>query len=147
MRRSRIGATVAAVAVVLATGVGAAQAAPKNGEHYLLNCDNGQSYSVVVPPGNGPWTPGIRVDGRGVFKPTAIGDFAFTAVGVAPTEGTFGGSFEGFDVQGNKPKGGTMCTFSVSERVTVGADNEFELPAGTYDITFSATVIGFARPG
>lgn len=68
-----IGAAVAAFAVV-----GTAAAAPtnaKNAETLDLECDNGETYEIVLN-GNGEWTPGHLLDG-GVLIPVSF-DFVGT---------------------------------------------------------------------
>ncbi len=66
-----------------------ANAAPsKNGE-LTLECDNGKSYTIVSPPGNGEFTPALATDGT-VLIPFAFGEGTFTLTkdGIVVESGT-----------------------------------------------------------
>jgi hypothetical protein len=79
-------ATIAAAAALIVGVPAAAQADPKNGDTFTLDCDNGQSYPITVFS-NGTWSPGLLTDGNGVVRPVALDiTGTFTPVGGEPEE-------------------------------------------------------------
>lgn len=128
MRLTRMITMILSLMTVALLSVGVASAAPANApnaETIPLECDNGESYTVVVN-GNGNFTPGHIIDGDGgVLIPVA---FTFE---VTDADGTV--LFDSIAKKGQM-KGLTgdliVCTFSET----------FE------EFTFTGTVKGFVTP-
>ena len=127
---------------LVATGGGAANAAPPEPEVIPLVCDNGQSFDVRVN-GNGAFTPGHIVGQTSVLVPIAFGDFFFRAE--LPSGEVIEDSFDEVDLKGNvanrNPRDTVTCTFSETFTLTED-DPEFDLPAGTV-VTNGGSVTGF----
>ncbi len=71
---------LASVVLLLVASIGMAGVAgadPKKGEFITLNCDNGQTYDIVVN-GNGQWTPAHDLNSNAILKPFAFGPFTGT---------------------------------------------------------------------
>ena len=75
MRVGKLTGLIAAGAVIVGAAATPASADPKKGEVIPLNCDNGESYTVVVN-GNGQFTPGHDVNSTSVLIPLSFGPFA-----------------------------------------------------------------------
>ncbi len=133
MRSTRVITMIFSLMTMALLSVGVASAAPTNApnaETFLLECDNGESYTVVVN-GNGTFTPGHIIDGDGgVLIPVA---FTFEAV---DADGNV--LFSESIAKNGKMKGLTgdliVCTFGET----------FEENGQT--ITFTGTVTGFVTP-
>ena len=127
---------------LLATGSGAANAAPPEREVIPLVCDNGQSYDVLVN-GNGSFTPGRVVGETSVLVPVAFGDFTFRAE--LPNGEVIEDSFDEVDLKGQvadrNPRETVTCSFSQTFTLPE-YDPEFDLPAGTV-VTSGGSVTGF----
>lgn len=142
MRKDTVIAVLAGALVL--SGASAAVAAPPEGEVISLECDNGQSYDVVVN-GRGEFTPGHIVGSNQVIVPISFGDFVFRAEdpqGNLIVEGSEPDSSKGGgNVEARNPRETITCTFG--ETFTLEeADPEFGLPAGTV-VTFSGSVTGY----
>ncbi|MBC7307009.1 MAG: hypothetical protein H5T80_08760 [Dietzia sp.] len=132
---------LATSALVLGTAVGAG-AAPPGREVFTLECDDGVSYEVAVH-GNGLFTPGRLLEGRGAIIPASIGDFTFSAL--LPDETIITGEEPGYDLKGRgnvdarNPRVVLTCEFSADFTLTEAEDG---FPAGTV-LSVSGTVTGF----
>ena len=134
---------VAFSAALLAAIPSAANAVPKGGDTFELDCDNGQTYQVATNNGNGDWTPGFILGSQQRIIPTSFGDFHFLATAPDGTvlfdETEPGNAKGGGHVKVNRPS--VNCSFEQSEVLTE-ADPESGLPAGT-TLTFGGSVTGF----
>lgn len=140
----RIAVTVAltfAMAALGAMGAAApANAAPsKNGE-FTLTCDNGKSYTVVSPPGNGNFTPAMATDGTR-FIPVAFGEstFEFTEDGVVIDSGTEPGSVKGNAAR--NPRATSECAFSSTFSYTENG----KVYVGSFSGSVTAMIVGRAK--
>src|SRR4051794_3879765 len=111
MNPRKIRAVLASGAGLVLATAGAATAAPvAHGFHVIAPCDNGQTLNVIVPPGHGEWTSGIRVDSRGTFKV-----YAFISSDTA-SDGTVDGPFTDLQANGavanHNPHPTVTCTLS-----------------------------------
>ena len=142
MRKTLLGAALAAG--LLAVGAAPATAAPPEREIITLQCDNEETYDIVVN-GNGSFTPGRIVNSTGVLVPIAFGDFTFSAV--TPDNEVVVGSLDegeskgGGNVAIHNPRPTVNCTFEQTFTL-VEDDEEFGLPAGTV-VTFGGSVTGY----
>jgi hypothetical protein len=126
---------MAAMGVASALCAGTAGADPKSGEVFPLDCDNGETYTVVVK-GNGEFTPGHDLDSTTVLVPVSFGEFTGTVTDpdgnvvdtITEPEAAKGESAEGLEDP-------VTCTFSTS----------FEDDGLTF--TFSGSVVGRVTPG
>jgi hypothetical protein len=112
MRAGRLTRAIAAGATIAGIAATPALAAPDN-ETIPLECDNGNSYVVVVN-GNGEFTPARDTASNSVFVPLAFGDFVSTVTfpdGTSITE-TEPGAAKGKGNAGNKTGDTVTCTFS-----------------------------------
>ena len=133
MRLTRMITMILSLMTMALLSVGIASAAPRNAPNavtFPLECDNGESYTVVVN-GNGTFTPGHIIEGNGNnLIPVA---FTFEA-----TDGDGNVLFSGSISKQGKMKGLTddliICTFS----------DTFEENGETF--IFIATVTGFVTP-
>ena len=130
-----------ATAALVVSGAATATAAPPEREVIPLECDEGNSYEVVVN-GNGAWTPARAWASTRVLVPVPFGEVTFTAVLPDGTviEDSEPPSFKGGgEVAANNPRPTVTCTFEFSETLT---EDDEDLPAGTV-ITISGEVTGF----
>ena len=82
----KLATVISAAALLAAAPATAAQADPKNGDTFTLDCDNDQSYAITVFS-NGVWSPGLLTDGNGVVRPVALDiTGTFTPIGGEPEE-------------------------------------------------------------
>lgn len=122
----RCAVVAAGIGALVATSVptaGSAIAAPQDAFEVTLDCDNGESYDVVVT-GNGEFTPARDQNSTLVLIPVAFGDFTGT---LFDDEGNEVDSFteEGTTAKGSgKQKRDAVCTFEFTE-VSDGSDPEF----------------------
>jgi hypothetical protein len=135
----RVIAGLAAVGVASAIWSGSATADPKGGDTFTLNCDNGRTYTVATPKGQGEFTPAFNTEGTGVLVPVSFGNFSGV---VRNAQGQIVETFSepGTQSKGQSTKGlknPVTCTFTFTE-VSDGSDPEF--PAG-YTFTGSGTVV------
>lgn len=140
MRRSIILSSLA-LGALSAVVAGPAGADPKSDETIPVECDNGQSYEVVVN-GNGHFTPAHIVGDLGTFVPVAFGEFTGT---VTSSTGEVLATFtEPAVAKGQSGKNRDLfnCTYSFVE-VSDGSDPEF--PAGSV-FTGGGSVTGFLTP-
>ena len=80
----KLATVAAAAALIVAVPATAAQADPKKGDTFTLDCDNGQTYGITVFS-NGTWSPGLLTDGNGVVRPVALNvTGTFTPTGGVP---------------------------------------------------------------
>ena len=77
MRVRKLTGLIAAGALILGAAATPASADPKKGDVIPLECDNGQSYRVVVN-GNGEFTPGHDLDSKANLIPLEFGPFTGT---------------------------------------------------------------------
>lgn len=131
MRSTRVITMILSLMTMALLSVGVAGAAPANSpnaETFQLDCDNGQSYTVVVN-GNGNFTPG-HIIGGGVLIPVA---FTFEATDAAGNL-----IFSDAIAKNGQMKGLTgdliVCTFG----------DTFEENGQTF--TFRGTVTAFVAP-
>ena len=148
MRRHRLITGLVVIGVGVALLATPAGADPKKGEAFVLERDNGRTYSVVFAPGNGEFTPALDTQSNAVLLPVSfVGDFLGE---VRDLEGNIVATF-------TEPGGGTngsaakhlkdlvSCRFSFTV-VSDGSDPEFPFPAG-FTFTGSGTVVGRVTPG
>ena len=129
MRVTRTIVVIFSLIAMAVFGVGVASAAPSNApksETFMLECENGESYPIVVN-GNGDFTPGHITDGNGgVVVPVA-----FTIEVTDPTGEVI---FNDDVAKPGKMNGLTgdliACTF----------EDTFEDEGGTFTLVGNATV-------
>ena len=143
--KARLLTALVASAAAFALTLAPAGADPTKGERFELMCDNGRTYSVVVAPGNGAFTPAFDTNSNAVLIPVSFGEF--TGV-IRDGAGNVVAEFTepGGDSKGGRRKGlrnPVTCTFSFTE-VSDGSDPEF--PLG-FSFTGSGTVVGRVTPG
>lgn len=137
----RCAVVAAGIGVLVATSLPmAGSAAAKEGFPVTLVCNNGETYDVVVVPGNGEFTPAKDQDSGLVLIPVAFGPFTGT---VRDPDGNI---VETFDEPGSRKGSGKQkfdatCSFGFSE-VSDGSDPEFPAGfsfegSGTVDVKFS----------
>lgn len=135
--RKALAASAAAAALVVG-GATAATAVPPEPFVITLDCDNGQTYDVVVS-GNGLFTPGRALDSTTVLIPISFGDFMFRAVlpdGTVQEITDPGFAKGGGNVAARNPRPTTTCSFS--DEFTIEEGDPF-LPPGTV-VTVTGTV-------
>jgi hypothetical protein len=133
MRVTRMLVIIFSLLLVALMSVSVASAAPTNApnvEAFLIECDNGQSYTVVAN-GNGSFSPGHIVAGDGrVVIPVAFTFVAMDAAGNVIFNESFGKKGQRKGVAGDL----ITCTFG----------GTFEENGQTF--TFFGTVTGFIAP-
>jgi hypothetical protein len=138
--RRLITVTCATAAIVVGNAV-TATAAPPAQEVVPLDCDDGNTYDVIVN-GNGQFTPGRVTDSTRVFVVTEFGEITFRAVppGEEAIEMTDPPAAKGGgNVSAHNPRDTVTCTFELTDTLEEGDD---DLPPGTV-ITISGSVTGF----
>jgi hypothetical protein len=135
------------VIAVLGAGVGLVvlstpPAGAAAGDVLPVECDNGESYSVVVN-GNGEYTPARDTGSTTVLVPISFGNFSYHIV--LPDGAVIDGSDPGAEYKGHgavaqhNPRDTVSCTFGETTTVTEEGD---EFPVGTVE-TFSGEVTGY----
>jgi opacity protein-like surface antigen len=134
---------VACSAALFAAIPTAANAVPKGGETFVLDCGHGLTYQVATNKGNGDWTPAFILGSQQRIIPTSFGVFHFLATdpdgNVLFAETQPANAKGGGHVKVNRPR--VTCSFEQSQVLTE-TDPESGLPAGT-TLTFSGSVTGF----
>lgn len=143
-KRLIVGLAAFGVASALATGTAAADPPADETETIELECDNGETYTVVVAPGNGSFTPAFDTDSTATLIPVAFGEFS------GEVRDADGNVIEEFDEPGESKgqsakglKNPVTCSFTFTE-VSDGSDPEF--PEG-FSFTGSGTVVVRITPG
>ncbi len=126
--------------LLLAAPAGTALADPK-GETFQLVCENGKTYTVVTPPGNGNWTPAHDVNSNKVLVPVQFG--AFTGTVFLDGVEQFSFTEEGGETKGSgKQRNRTTCTFTFEYVLTPEeAAEEGLTEEGTYSFSGSGSVV------
>lgn len=136
-------AAVAALSAGLfAAPVGADPVNSPNSDIVELECDNGQTYEVVVS-GGGEFTPGHVVGSNAMLIPVAFGPITFTAVPSGDTAIVEPPSTKG---QSGKNRDLTTCSFQFGFPVGPEEIEEFGLPEGTTSVQGEGTVTVFITP-
>lgn len=132
MRFPRTIAMILSVMAVALMSVGVASAAPtRNAEPFEIECDNGETYTIVTN-GRGAFTPGFIIEGdRHNLIPIAFADYAVDEDGnVIFSE--------------NIEKNGERKGFTDDDLVTCTYSGVFEEDGQS--ITFFGVVTGFLTP-
>lgn len=106
--------TAVVVGTLLSALAGPVSADPiAKGEPLTLHCDQPVgTVNVVIPPGNGTFTPGLSTSGQQVLVPYAFhGVFTFTPTGGATETGTL-------DVARPAPHNGRLVTCTAHQAVS-----------------------------
>ena len=138
----RIAVVVAATAALALGAPTAFAAPPAEPEPLELNCDDGETYVVVVNPGHGAFTPAEVVGTNQWFIPISFDDFHFTATspeGEILAEGSEPDERPKGSVGAHSPRPALTCT---ADQTFVLEEPDFGLPAGT-TITESFVLTGF----
>lgn len=135
-------AAVAALSAgLLAAPLGADPVNSPNSDVVPLECDNGETYDVVVS-GSGEFTPGHVVGSNAMLIPVAFGPITFTALPSGETM-VEPPSTKG---QSGKNKDLTTCSFEFTFPVGPEEAEEFGLPEGTTSVQGAGTVTAFITP-
>lgn len=134
MRARRMAGLLATGGLILGFAAGPAVADPMKGEVIPLDCDNGESYTVVVN-GNGAFTPAHDTDSNSMLVPVEFGEFTGT---VTDAQGNVVDSF----TEPGLPKGQS----AKGKKTLVTCEFEFSGTEDGLTFTGSGTVIGFITP-
>ena len=137
-RMKAIAGGLLGVALILAQSGMAYGAPASQGFTSQLSCSDGQTRTLINPPGHGQWTPGITVGG--VFKPVAF-DAVLTVLnsdGSVASTNLIGAQQAHGSVDANNPNATTSCE-NVS---TFTADQDPNLQPGQ-TLMVDLTIFGF----
>lgn len=110
------------------------------GDAFQIECDNGATYGVVTPGGQGAFTPAFDVDSNTVLFPVVLDGFTGTTLG-EQGKVIVRLSDDAQDVKGSgKQRGLARCVATFTETVTLTADEaESE---GLPPVADTQTIIG-----